>query len=99
MIYIKVEFKDSSKEIIGFESKEDLGIYMAENIDRIYQTKVEDMTEKIRITTIEGKNIIRPCLDGMGVLENMARIVDEIELEEDRISQITVIRPRVGKMK
>jgi hypothetical protein len=100
MEYIRVEYKDRVKEIKEFISKEELGVWVAENIVNIKDLKPEDMFMKLRINTKDGKEIVRKFYDdNASVLENMAMMVDDISLEEKRISQITIIEPRVGVFK
>ncbi len=97
---IRVEYKDRVKEILEFKNKEDLGIWVAENLVNVRDVRHEDMSMKLRINTKDGKEIVRKFYDdNASVLENVAMMVDDISLEEKRISQITIIEPRVGVFK
>jgi hypothetical protein len=49
MEYIRIEYKDRKKEILEFESKEDLGRWVVENLENVKDLKTEDMAIKIRI--------------------------------------------------
>ncbi|WP_346879008.1 hypothetical protein [Clostridium sp. UBA7791] len=100
MEYIRIEYRDRVKEILEFISKEELGKWVVENFDNIKDLKPEDMARKIRINTSDGKEIVRKLYDEKAsVLENIAMMVDDIKLEEERIGQITIIEPRVGVFK
>lgn len=100
MEYIRIEYKDRVKEIKEFASKKDLGIWVAENLADVKEVRPEDMSKKIRINTKDGKEIVRKFYDEKAsVLENIATMVDDIKLEEERIGQITIIEPRVGVFK
>lgn len=100
MEYIRIEYKDRVKEIKEFASKKDLGIWVAENLADVKEVRPEDMSKKIRINTKDGKEIVRKFYDEKAsVLENIATMVDDIKLEEERIGQITIIEPTVGVFK
>jgi hypothetical protein len=49
MEYIRIEYKNRKKEILEFESKEDLGRWVVENLENVKDLKTEDMAMKIRI--------------------------------------------------
>lgn len=99
MEYIRIEYKDRSREIKEFKSKEELGKWIAENIAEVKEIKTEDMSKKIRINTTDGKEIVRKLYDDKAsVLENIAMMVDDVKLEEERISKITIIIPAVGRI-
>lgn len=100
MEYLRVEYKDRVKEIKEFASKEELGKWVAENLDNVKEFRTEDMAIRIRINTKDGKEIVRKLYDGKAsILENIATMIDDIKLEEDRISVITIIEPSVGVFK
>lgn len=100
MEYIRIEYKDRVKEILEFISKEEMGKWVVENFDNIKDLKPEDMARKIRINTSDSKEIVRKFYDdNASVLENIAMMIDDIKLEEERISTITIIEPRIGVFK
>lgn len=100
MEYIRIEYRDRVKEILEFISKEELGEWVVENFDNIKDLKPEDMARKIRINTKDGKEIVRKLYDDKAsILENIATMIDDIKLEEERIGQITIIEPTVGVFK
>jgi len=100
MEHLRIEYKDRVKEIKEFTSKEELGKWVSENLANIKDLKPEDMTMKIRFNTKDGKEIVRRIYDkNASVLENIAMMIDDIKLEEERIGQITIIEPTVGVFK
>lgn len=99
MEYIRIEYVDKTKEIKEFKNCSDLGKWVGQNILDITDLKPEDMTKKLRINTTDGKEIVRSMDENISVLENIASIVDGVKLEEERISKITVMTPRVGVFK
>lgn len=99
MEYIRIEYCDKTKEIKAFNNTKDLGKWVADNMNQIIYLKPEDMSKKIKINTTDGKEIVRPIDENLGVLENLANMVDSVKLEEERISKITILEPRVGVFK
>lgn len=100
MEYIRIEYKDRTKEIREFASKEEMGMWIADILIDTKEIRYEDMSKKIRINTKDGKEIVRKLYDDKAsILENIATMIDDIKLEEDRISVITIIEPRVGVFK
>jgi len=100
MEYLRVEYKDRVKEILEFISKEELGKWVSENLDNVKEFRTEDMAIRIRINTKDSKEIVRRFYDEKAsVLENIAMMVDDVKLEEERIGQITIIEPTVGVFK
>ncbi len=100
MEYIRVEYRDRVKEIKEFASKEEMGMWVADNLIDTKEIRYEDMSKKIRINTRDGKEIVRKLYDDKAsILENIATMIDDIKLEEERIGQITIIEPSVGVFK
>ncbi|GAA0768662.1 hypothetical protein GCM10008908_09280 [Clostridium subterminale] len=100
MEYIRIEYKDRVKEIKEFKTKEEMGMWIADILIDTKEIRYEDMSKKIRINTKDGKEIVRKLYDDKAsILENIATMIDDIKLEEDRISVITIIEPRVGVFK
>lgn len=97
MEYIRIEYKDRTKEVKEFETKEDMGMWVVENLANVKDIRHEDMTMKIRINTKDGKEIVRKLYDNKAsILENIATMIDDIKLEEERIRSINIITPTVG---
>lgn len=96
MEYIRVEYRDRVKEIKEFASKEEMGMWVADNLADVKDVRHEDMAMKIRFNTKDGKEITRKAYADLTVFENIAKIADEIELVEERIRTINIITPTVG---
>jgi hypothetical protein len=100
MEYIRVEYKDRTKEVKEFQTKEEMGMWVADNLIDTKDIRYEDMVVKIRINTKDRKTIVRKLHDDKAsILENIAMMIDDVKLEEERIEQITIIEPTVGVYK
>lgn len=96
MEYIRIEYKDRTKEVKEFKTKEEMGMWVAENLVDVKDVRYEDMAMKIRFNTKDGKEITKKAYADLTVFENIAKIADEIELVEERIRTINIITPTVG---
>lgn len=96
MEYLRLTYKNNVNEIKAFNDAYALGKWLGENLKDIKDFRPEDMSTKIKIHTIDNKDIIRNFKDDMSLLENIAKIVDDVKLEEERIGIIQVIKPSVG---
>ncbi|WP_346886462.1 hypothetical protein [Clostridium sp. UBA4395] len=100
MEYIRIIYKDKSREIKEFTTKEEMGLWIVDNMDTIENVKREDMSTKIKIKTKDGKEMTRNIKDEKAsILENIATMCDDIQLEEERIRSINIITPSIGKWK
>ncbi|MDU1413455.1 MAG: hypothetical protein E6929_11645 [Clostridium sp.] len=98
MIVVNVNIREKGKSTMDFKDKEELAKYISENFLNIKSIDIlNDGRKQIRIRTIEDKRIFRPIGDG-DLLEEIATILENIELEQGRIKSIEIIKPKTEEL-
>lgn len=94
MIVVKINYRNNETKEMNFDTKENMGKYIADNVGNIKDFKIlNDGRTQIKIETIDGKNIYRP-IDEDDLLEGLCNMIESVKLEQERIKTVHIIRPK-----